>query len=275
MDKLAAYRMILSTHPLWEKEASAATYHALGTLGGGALGAGAGYLSSSDPDEKTRRALIGGAIGATGGSLAPLALKLRRRSNVAPTASPKPSAAPTQPSLKSAPTTAEDLAESLAEPHPIEAFRKAMASGSSKMYDPAPDLPFRSATTVPVDRYKTAPDRFKQHIHREFDDHLRKYRGYNLYLENVRQHDLPEAKMQELYNRLGTKEEIAAPVIRPFMDDYIARTGQLAEIAAEIARRPEYADVVRNMENINAKPGDFLSDLARDISKRDAARAFQ
>ena len=57
------------------KNAAAPMYHVAGALGGGALGAGAGYLSSEDEKTRKKRALIGGSVGATGGALLPFLMR--------------------------------------------------------------------------------------------------------------------------------------------------------------------------------------------------------
>lgn len=73
MDKIAAYEMLLSQHPLWQKTASAPSLllPAGGAAIGGALGGVGGYFSTDDKEKRKKRAVIGaitgGALGGIGG----------------------------------------------------------------------------------------------------------------------------------------------------------------------------------------------------------------
>lgn len=71
MDKLAAYEMLLENHPLWEKTAfSASKLLPAGTaLGGSVLGGVGGAMSTKDPAERKKRALMGAAVGGLTGGL--------------------------------------------------------------------------------------------------------------------------------------------------------------------------------------------------------------
>jgi len=73
MNKTAAYHLLLSQHPLWQKTAFAPSslLPAGGAAIGGALGGIGGYLSTDDKEKRKKRAVIGaitgGALGGVGG----------------------------------------------------------------------------------------------------------------------------------------------------------------------------------------------------------------
>ena len=81
MDKIAAYDFLLSRHPLWEKKAFAPSMilPAGAALGGGVLGGIGGAMSTEDPTERKKRALMG-AVG--GGLIGGLGGEVRRRGDV-------------------------------------------------------------------------------------------------------------------------------------------------------------------------------------------------
>lgn len=73
MNKTAAYHLLLSQHPLWQKTAAAPSLllPAGGAALGGALGGIGGYFSTDDKEKRKKRAVIGaitgGALGGLGG----------------------------------------------------------------------------------------------------------------------------------------------------------------------------------------------------------------
>jgi len=70
VDKVAAYKLLLRDHPLWEKTAlsMSALWPVGGAAIGGTMGGVGGYFSTDDKKERRKNALVGGVVGgAVGG----------------------------------------------------------------------------------------------------------------------------------------------------------------------------------------------------------------